>query len=298
MNDIVSVIIPSYKGYDSVCSSVESVINQTYKFIEIIVVDDNGLGSEDQIKTMNSLQGYIDAKQIIYIAHEENKNASVARNTGIKKSTGRYIAFLDDDDCFKPNKIEKSVNALEGTPETVGLVYTAFECIYSNGQKEIINNGHSDNVYIDFLLGKIRIGSSSVLLKREAVLSVDGFDESFRRHQDWEFLTRVLEKYDAVFLDESLLDKVILKRNSPKSPEVFEKNRVHFLNKLSPVFERLEPDIRDKVYDRHYFTIGKEYLKYKNLKKAMEWFSKVSSFGSFSKLFSDYIVTLINKKRS
>ena len=95
---MVSIVIPTYGGSDCVKRAVDSCLSQSYSYLEIIVVDDNGEGTESQVKTYNSLSSLIESNKIRYICHEVNKNGSAARNTGVKASTGEYIALLDDDD--------------------------------------------------------------------------------------------------------------------------------------------------------------------------------------------------------
>ena len=92
---LVSVIIPTYKRSDYLLQTIESVLSQTYPSIEIIIVDDNGLGNKFQVETQKKLQKYIVERKIIYIPHEVNKNGAAARNTGFRASKGEYINFLE-----------------------------------------------------------------------------------------------------------------------------------------------------------------------------------------------------------
>lgn len=101
---LVSVIIPTYKRATTLLDAIRSVLNQTYKNIEIVIVDDNGKGTYEQLETERLLKQYIENQQIIYIVHEYNKNGSAARNTGLMASHGAYINFLDDDDKMYPQK--------------------------------------------------------------------------------------------------------------------------------------------------------------------------------------------------
>lgn len=107
MSDLVSIIMPSYNTAQYIVETIQSVINQTcltqtYKNIEIIVVDDNDPKSEYRISTEKMMKKYADDERVIYIQHEINKNGAAARNTGIKYAKGEYISFLDDDDYYYP----------------------------------------------------------------------------------------------------------------------------------------------------------------------------------------------------
>ena len=90
---LVSVIIPTHKGSENICRAVDSVLSQTYGSIEVIVVDDNGLGSEEQRKTEEAMGKYSGDSRVTYLTHKVNKNGSAARNTGLRASKGEYIAF-------------------------------------------------------------------------------------------------------------------------------------------------------------------------------------------------------------
>lgn len=105
----VSVIIPTYRRTEDITRALDSVLAQTLEAVEVIVVDDNGIGSECGIATETAMRPYIDSKRITYIQHEKNKNGSAARNTGIKVAKGKYISFLDDDDIYRPDRLEKCV---------------------------------------------------------------------------------------------------------------------------------------------------------------------------------------------
>ncbi len=112
MNKLVSVVIPTYKRSSMLIRTIESVLNQSYDNIEIIVVDDN---NDDNYRkdTENKLIKYISNPKIKYIKHERNLGGCEARNTGLKEAKGEYICFLDDDDIIYKDKIEKQVEFLE-----------------------------------------------------------------------------------------------------------------------------------------------------------------------------------------
>ena len=109
MGCLVSVIIPTYKRkLDYVSNALQSVLNQTYNNIEIIVVDDspNDFPYRDEIK--NYIEKLNDDR-VIYIRNEKNLGGSLSRNVGINASRGEYITFLDDDDEYMPGKVEKQL---------------------------------------------------------------------------------------------------------------------------------------------------------------------------------------------
>lgn len=112
MYPLVSVIIPTYNRPTYLRRCLESVLNQTYKNIEIFVVDDNNPETEARIETEKIMNEYVNGKNVTYLKHNFNKNGSAARNTGWKHSSGKYITFLDDDDEIDESKIQKQVECL------------------------------------------------------------------------------------------------------------------------------------------------------------------------------------------
>ena len=276
MNKLVSVIIPTYKGSSIIMKSIDSVLQQTYQNIEIIVVDDNGEGTEEQINTEKILKPLIHKNKINYLKHPVNKNGSAARNTGINHSKGDYLSFLDDDDVFDKEKIQKQVSALEKAKKNVGINYCSAEIKFKDGTSEIRHASLSGSVLYDFLAGKISIGSSRIMIRREVLNKVKCFDETFRRHQDWEFIARILAYYELDALDEVLIIKNKIDRNKP-NPENFEKYRVYYLNKMKPYISSLTKKQKKDVYNHHYGNIGKEYFKAKKIKKCIYWTFRCSN---------------------
>lgn len=273
----VSVVIPSYKGSDNVCRSVDSVLNQTYENIEIIVVDDNGRGTEEQLKTENVLKEYIDSGKIKYLTHEVNINGAAARNTGVKASSGEFIAFLDDDDEFRPHNIENHIKKFENLSEDYGITYCAKCLMHRDGRQEIITPKYEGDILFDFMCSRVRMGSSFLMVRKSVFEAVNGFDETFRRHQDWEFIARILTKYKAALIREVGLNKFLIFRNSAKSPEQFEKNRLYYLERLKFIIESFDKEKQIKIYDTHYCSIGKEYFKAKKIKESIIWAKKTSN---------------------
>lgn len=197
---LVSVIIPTFKRSDFLLKTIDSVFKQTYSPIEIIVVDDNGFGSEFQKATQYKLQNLIDDNKIIYIPHEVNKNGSAARNTGFRVSKGEYVNFLDDDDVLMPEKIERQVKFLETQSSEIGATYCnsrlVFRTRFTGRVKTINTNYVAEGILIkEYLENEIHFNTSSLLFRRSVIEELNGFDESYRRHQDYELLLRYFKKW-------------------------------------------------------------------------------------------------------
>jgi glycosyltransferase involved in cell wall biosynthesis len=258
MLPLVSVVITTYKGKDSIDRAVRSVLSQTYQNIEIIVVDDNGKGTTDQIAT-ESLVTALSDERLQYIPHEVNKNGSAARNTGINTAKGKYVALLDDDDSFRIDKIEKQVKALEDSE--CKLCYTGLMIHYLDGRNFVQTQNDHGRIFEKVISRKIHAPSSVLMFERSAALEISGFDDSFKRHQDWEFLDRMANKYEIAVVPDICMDRYIYSRNSAANPEQYELNRRYYLEKMSLYINKLPRKKRDAVYDFHYRSICKEYLR-------------------------------------
>jgi glycosyltransferase involved in cell wall biosynthesis len=191
----VSVIIPAYNKSDYTCRAIDSVLRQTYQDIEIIVVDD---GSTDD--TQVRLKTYLPRIQYI---RKDNGGACSARNVGIRSAKGKYIALLDCDDLYLPNKIEESVKFLEANP-SVGFVHTMAYLIGRDDSVETIyaRPEARENGWIAhrLIFGNF-ICNSTVLTRRSCLDDVGLFDETIFTPADWDLWLRLAEHYKAAYID-------------------------------------------------------------------------------------------------
>lgn len=192
MNSLVSVIIPTYNRLEYICEAVESVLAQTYRNYEIIVVDD---GSKINIKSI--LIPYWDKIKYVYQKH---KGLAAARNTGIRISSGKYLAFLDDDDLFEPDKLQNQTLMLK-KDSSLGFVYSDCYELWQEKNKKEINQAvrgtenHNDLAKEFFLCPNIR--TPTVLFNKNSLKSVGLFDETLKQHEDGDLLLRMLLKFNA-----------------------------------------------------------------------------------------------------
>lgn len=276
---LVSVIIPTYARSQYICRAINSVLNQTYQNIEIIVVDDNGENTENQLATYKILKPYIEKRQIRYIAHKTNQNGSAARNTGIFNAKGEYICLLDDDDEFFPDKVKKQVQVLNRLDDSWAGVFcnSINRTVTSEGKiHDYLNKvKYSENYYEDFLSCRANFGSSSLMLRKSVCIEINGFDTSFQRHQDWEFIVRILRKYKLKHVEpeKALLYYYIYLGQKGKTPgEKIKIYREHFLNKFKKDID-LSPH-KNKIYYRIYWDIGLALLGSSCFKESYLYFKK------------------------
>jgi glycosyltransferase involved in cell wall biosynthesis len=205
----VSVIIPTYNRAEFLSSAITSVLNQTFQDFEIIVVDD---ASNDN--TQEVVSSFND-KRIRYIRHEINKGGAGARNTGIKVSTGKYIAFLDDDDEWLPWKLQMQTDLLEESPPRVGVVYTGFVMV-SRADGQILYKGiptRKGYIFNEMLIENVIGATPSVFLRRECFNRVGLFDENLPFAEDWDMWIRISKEFHFECIKEILVKCYFHNRN-------------------------------------------------------------------------------------
>ena len=281
---LVSVIIPTYSRPDNIIRAIDSVLAQSYKYIEIIVVDDNGTGTPYQIETEKVLEYYIKNGIIQYLKHEVNKNGAAARNTGYHNSKGLYLTFLDDDDEMHPLKIEKQVDVLEKADRKFGMAYTGCKTIKNNKVVRMLGAKKGGNLMQDMLLGEWGVGSgSNLLVRREAVDRVGGYDESFLRHQDVEFTLRLFRYYEIIGVDEILLTKYNdTKPRRPDAKAYYNNVEKHYLNKFRTDIAALPKEISNRIYYNSYVNIAIKAVNEPNVLFAMQMLRIASSYKRIS----------------
>lgn len=296
MGQLVSIIIPSYGGGDFINRAVDSVLSQTYQDIEVIVVDDNGLGTEKQVITGQRMSQYENNPKVKYVCHEVNRNGSAARNTGFKNSKGDFIALLDDDDLYYPERIEKQIELLKTLSEDYALVYCGCD-IYQGDKK--VGEKHpidSNDMLFDLLAHNMAVGSSSILMRRSAYENLGGFDESFRRHQDWEFTARIAASYKMKAIDMIGFRRYLEFRNSAKSPDQVKHFREHYLEKMQPYISKLPKKQQKEVLIRNRVGVAIQYLKKKDIVGFLKAYHQAHpGFRGISILTSDLLYHMIKR---
>lgn len=220
----VSVVIPTYNSARYVTAAVESVIMQTFRDVEIIVVDD---GSTDN--TREVIKHYGAPVRYLY---QKNDGVATARNHGIAESRGRYIGFLDADDTWLPRKLERQLAALSEHPE-YRLCYSAHTLADSElvplsvGQSKRYGNALEDLLLRGNVIGSI----CTVLCERELFAHVGVFDPELSQCADWDMWVRLATLTEFLYLDEPLVTYRQHDMNMSRNAPLLEKDSVRVLEK-------------------------------------------------------------------
>lgn len=203
IDTLVSVIIPTFKREKEIVQrAVQSVLAQTYHNLEVIIVDD----SPADYQGSNSIKEFLlslNDNRILYIKHLNNRGANAARNTGIQRATGDYVAFLDDDDEWLPPKIESQIEKFNDS--NIGMVYCPYFIIKNGEKKQHKTLLKSGDLFSELLRYNFIGSTSCVMIKRNCILDVGMFDVKLRASQDYDMYLRISEKYLINFVEEPLM---------------------------------------------------------------------------------------------
>ena len=279
----ISVIIPTYGTPIFLENSIKTVLNQTFQDLELIIVDDNNPDTEARQKTEELVERYINNEnRIRYIKHEHNKNGAVARNTGFAVAKGKYISLLDSDDEYMPERLQKCFDIMENASDNIAGVYTG--CEFRRGAKvyHVEKNVKPGNFLVDTLACKFMFCTGSNIFVRKSVVDkLNGFDGAFLRHQDYEFLVRVFEKYDLAAIPEPLVIKNNENFNLPNlDKQVAIKKQ--YLDKFKYIIDTLSQKDVNYIMHGNYINVAENAMAQNNFKVANEFYNKTTLYGGLS----------------
>ena len=284
MSALVSVVIPAYNCADYIGESLESVFSQSYRPLEVIVVDD---GSVDG--THGAVRKWPD---IIYV-RQSNGGPARARNAGIMRASGDYIAFLDADDLWTAGKLASQVSILESDSE-IGLVFgdmknfladaddgpTMFEKYGLGetyfGDSRLVLNPLAKLVRMNF------IPTGTVVARRRAIMVAGLFDEAFRQAEDWDLWLRTALRFRIAYTSNLVMRRRLHDTNASKQTEAMSVAALQVLEKL----RNIDGEALDRA-DAHlgaelragYRNLGYFYLRQLSLQKARGALRRSLGFG-------------------
>lgn len=224
----VSVIIPTYNRGNLIINSIKSVLNQTFRNLEVIVVDDGSSdNTEDEVNKITD-------KRIKYIKLSSNRGGSNARNVGIKNATGQFISFQDSDDIFYPNKIEKQIKNIINKNSIFD--FCKINVIYNSTYSYLIPNARQENSIIkgeifNELISRGNFISTQSMIIRTKYMKNHLFDIEMPRLQDYDVILGMIPKVKISYTNEVLVDLHIQNNSVTLSPSKLKKAIYILLNK-------------------------------------------------------------------
>lgn len=254
VSGLVSVIVPVFNRQDIVGRALDSILAQSYRPIEVLVVNDGSTDGTQQI-----LDGYASrVPDLFTVLWQPNAGPAIARNRALRQARGEFIAFLDSDDVWLPSKLELQLPLL--TPG-VGLVYSAVQEIDSSGgvlRTVHCEKGMRGDIY-RHLLVRNRMTGGTVVVTRSALEAVGAFDENLRAAENWDLWIRISRAFEVDYLDVPLLQYVYhedrLSLDKPRMQEAAEAVlRKHFPER--PSSSSLLVDSFNLAYANLYYRRG------------------------------------------
>lgn len=267
----VSVVIPTYNSAQFLGEALQSVSDQTFKDYEIIVVDD---GSTDHTKQI--IDKYNGKIRYIF---QENGGPAKARNSGIKASSGKYIAFLDADDVWEPTKLEKQVRMFHRCPE-VAMIFTENSCysengVYQNsmGKRERLMKGDvAKNIFL-----RSGVVTPTVIVKKEIFNKIGVFEEELCMGEDDNMWVRIATDFKVSLIDEPLVKVRAHPRrvtgDKTRLLECVQTNIELLSQRYRGVKEKIESVIPLKL-SRVQFALGYDHFENYNFKEARKAFTR------------------------
>lgn len=251
MAPLVSINLCCYNSEKYLRETLQSIINQTYTDWELVIINDGSSDSTESIIHEYIKQGY----PIIY-HYQENKGLGYSRNEALKRSQGEFIAFIDHDDLWMPEKLEKQVTILE-SDEKIALVYSNF--IKYNTMKgtrrTALKGAQPEKFAFPALLKKYSIGIMTVVIRYETLKNLDHyFDESLNLSEDYDLFLRIAYKSNVAYINEPLaLYRIHENMSSLKHFKYRPDEKTYILNKLL----LYDPEIPVKYKEAFFYAIAK-----------------------------------------
>lgn len=270
---MISVIIPTHNRVDLLPRAIMSVLNQTFKDIEIIIVNDGSTDGTDAL-----MEQYSYDKRINYISYTPARGGNFARNTGIEASNGDFIAFLDDDDEWLPTKIERQMVLMSADHE-VGLVYTGINCIYVNEKISYAFKPTSRGDLSKAILFQNCIGSTSSVMLRKSLCKDCRFDENLLALQDFDLWIQVLQRCRADVVAEPMVNYYNYRNQTQVSSSTAKYvQATDYINKkYADLFAKLTPQEYKQKQINDIMLLGNKAMRNNSPAEARNFYLK--SFG-------------------
>ncbi len=282
VDKLVSIIIPTYKGCDKLPRAIDSALSQTYKNIEIIIIDDNNPESASRRETEELMRTYINKyKHILYVKREQNGGIAAAKNSGIRAARGYYISFLDDDDYYLGKKIERCVEYMEEHNGYVGVI-TGVD-VYDSYDNIALRLRPDNNLTIrELLMNEMCMGTgSNTFIRRKFAEKVGMHDESFVRRTDVEFTIRLCKCGEIGYISDCLVIKATSANSNVPTYEKLKDVLNRFFNKFEEDIEALGTD-KDEFYRRQDHVLLSAAIRERDNDKIVESYNLIRQYGDVS----------------
>jgi len=275
---IVSVIVPTYNREKYLRIAMDSVLNQTHKNIELHIIDD---GSTDGTRML--VNSYDDDRIKYY--YQANQGQSVARNVGLNNARGDYICFLDSDNLWKLDKLERQIKLMDENPD-YQIIYGDNEIIDEHGQVQLSKQTmrrYSGDIMTQLLVANF-INFNNVIIKAECFKEMGGMNESTRVADDYELFLKLSTRYKFLYVPETFSQyRVMENQISSNKDRRFQSNFTILNNFINKYGDLMDGKTINYTWCRFYTNRGRYHASVGRLKQAFSDYVTAIGYKPFSK---------------
>jgi glycosyltransferase involved in cell wall biosynthesis len=265
---LVSVVIPTFNRAELLGRAVHSALSQNYPDLEVIIVDDASTdNTRDRIETLQ--QG---DDRIVYLRHNSNRGAQATRNTGVQAAKGEYIAFLDSDNEWLTRKLQRQMILFSHKANSLGAVYCGYWEVAASG--EVLNEympRYRGLVYKQ-ALGNWLTDTSTLVVRKDILERIHGFDENIRAYQEWDLCIRLARECEFDFVPECLT--LYHQHALPSISKDCLRNAYGYLGVVDTNREEILRKCGRRTLSEHYLRIGRLFILADRFELARAYFLK------------------------
>ena len=297
LTPLVSVIIPAYNAEKFLSKTLESVLSQTYKNIEVLVIDD---GSQD--KTAEIVKSIAQKDSRVILLQQQNIGVAAARNLGINNSTGEFIAPIDADDIWYPQNLEKQVQCLLQADSSVGLVYSWSVDI--NEEDKLTGDFRAanieGNVFKTLLCHNFLGNASSTVIRRSCVEKIGGYNTQLKAQnaqgcEDWDFYLRIAEYYQFKVVPEFFIGYRKIANTMSGDYQKMAKSHDLMLKEVQPRHPEIPKGLYQLSKSSFYMYLARQSSIYDNHHQTLYWLSQALKADFITPVFRFGLYTLTLK---
>lgn len=297
LTSLVSVIIPAYNAEKFIYRTLESVLCQTYKNIEVLVIND---GSQD--RTAEIVQSIAQKDSRVILLQQENAGVAAARNLGIDKSIGEFIAPIDADDIWYPQNLEKQVRCLLQAEPSVGLVYSW--SIDINEEDKLTGDFRAANiegdVFTTLLCHNFLGNASSTLIRRSCVEKIGGYNTQLKAQnaqgcEDWDFYLRIAEHYQFKVVPEFFIGYRKVANTMSGDYKKMAKSHELMLKEIQQKHSDISKGLYQLSKSSFYMYLARQSSIYDNHHQTLYWLSQALKADFITPVFRIGLYTLTIK---
>jgi len=297
---LISIVLPLYNGRAYVKETLASITAQTEQNAELIVIDDGSTDDSAELVRATCRASASPVLQQAVIVPQRNLGVAAARNAGIGRARGTWIAFIDQDDVWLPHKLATQLSALRALPDA-HWHYSAFVRFYEDGREVVRATGSRDRVetWRRLLGGELFIPPAAAMVARAACEAVGGFDAALSPTDDWDFFLKLVARFNVCYSDECLVRFRSHVRSTGKQQRrrIFELQREVLARHAPEAAGVVDAGVITRRRANIYWHLGREALAAGDARAARAWYRQALADDPWRvKCWRSYMITWLPRR--